>query len=126
MKFPKQKSKNVMLCHIRNLNEGVGDVKECHFINKRERKLRRAKFPSFLPDSCLQNCNCGPKSPQLHVQLVRAALAERGTSIRNPSGEQGNDELRHLANLSNRQTVTSGTWAKTSIHGAGSHYSLPS
>lgn len=79
MKFPKQKSKNVMLCHIRNLNEGVGDVKECHFINKRERKLRRAKFHSFLPDSCLQNCNCGPKSPQLHVQLVRAALAERGT-----------------------------------------------
>lgn len=44
-----------------------------------ERKLRRAKSDSLLPDPCLQNCNCGPKSHQLSVQLVKAALAELGT-----------------------------------------------
>lgn len=31
-----------MLCHIYDLNEGLGDVEQCHFISKHERKLRKA------------------------------------------------------------------------------------
>lgn len=112
-----------MLCHICDLKEGVGGrYGRSHFINKHERKLRRAKSRPFLPDPCLPTCNCGPKSHWLSVQLVQPALAEQGTlGPETLWRTQGNDEFHHLANISNRQTATSGNWTKTFLRCAGSY-----
>lgn len=95
----KQKSKHFMLCHIGNLNERMGDVKECHFINAHNKKLRRANFHSLLPESCLQNCNCGPKSHQLSVQLVSCISKTGHSQSRIP--------------LENREMMSSITWPTT-------------
>lgn len=66
-----------MPCHIHDLHEGVGDVEECHFINKR--KMEESEAPLLTAWFVSPRLQLWSKSHQPFAQLVRATLAEPGT-----------------------------------------------